>query len=142
MRIPGIPGFRPPTVELQAFKAALYAAARADRSEVGDLCEPGVTPSFYSARLRSARRELYVLCDPLTGLIAFASPPLEMPLRFVHGGPTAEALQALGWTCATPELLARRLTEEEIAGLSDDERRALAYWRPDSVGAVLFNWFD
>ena len=142
MRLIGVSGFRTPVVTVSAFKAALYAAARADGSEVSDLREPGVTPSFFSARLRSVRREVLVLCDPDTGLVAFARPPLAMGLEFVHGGAVAEAFAALGWTCATPEFLERPLTAEEVAALSEAERKQIAYWSASTVGAILFHWFD
>ncbi len=41
--------------------------------------------------------------------------------------------------------LVRPLTEEDrvfIRTLSDQHERDLKYWRPETVGDVIFNWWD
>ncbi len=42
----------------------------------------------------------------------------------------------------TPSELNVALTAEHLRELAEDERRDVAYHRPDRIGDLLFNWFD
>jgi len=48
----------------------------------------------------------------------------------------------LGYQVATAKELQRDFPRKDWALLDDIKIRAVKYWQPQTVGQVVFNWFD
>lgn len=56
--------------------------------------------------------------------------------------PSPDVFTGADFRVADPAELEQLLTDDHVAGLTDAERKDVAYHRPPRVGDVIFNWFD
>jgi hypothetical protein len=148
---PGITGFAPShgaafpnAVELKTWKGDIYDAARTMGLRVVDVQAASVTPNFHSAALVAKDRALFVLCNASFPVVAIvAERPKPGRLLFLNNEQIASAFKRKGtYLVADATELARRLTSADVNALDPVEQKQIAYWRPQTVGEVVFNWFD
>ncbi len=150
MFLPGITGFFEqavgpalPAVPAARFKSACFAAAREVGASLERFTPSGVTPNFHRALLELEGARVVVACNAMHPVVGFARPsPEGEPLEFLDHAALAAAFDAAGFEVASAADLARPLTESDLAVLADAERSEIAYWKPGTVGEVIFNWFD
>ena len=153
----GVTGFYTPGgpgVELSTFAAWGHAAARAIGATLSGLAASHVTPNFHSLTLSSLPGwdpawMVVVVCNDRHPIVAFcASRWLGghgefLPAEALPAG-LRETWESFGppleiWTqerLLTP--LSPALTEQ----LHPDELRQFTYWKPWTVGDVVFNYWD
>jgi hypothetical protein len=131
-------------VSFTDFKAAVFRAARAIRAKVVHTEPAGVTPNFHSAVLDAPDGETVVLCNSRFPIVAFAEWPVAMgSLRFKDHGALRDAMESIGgYTVTNVAELDRTLTEDDVTALGSGDLYNLRYWKPETVGEVVFNWFD
>lgn len=147
---PGITGFAPSHgaplghVDLKTWKSDIYTVARTAGLRVLDVQPASVTPNFHSAALMSKDRALFVLCNASLPVVAVvAERPAPGRLLFVNDERIASSFKRQGtYLVADATDLARRLTGADVAALGPVEQDQIAYWKPETVGEVVFNWFD
>jgi hypothetical protein len=107
---------------------------------------PGPTPNFYVGLLRYPERELAVVGHELLPLLAIARPPAEVdagPLRFAEAPELAKALARNSpFRVLGIDELATSLGDVDLSLLADDERQQIRYWKPPTIGELLFNYWD
>ncbi|KJK56661.1 hypothetical protein UK12_21355 [Saccharothrix sp. ST-888] len=138
-------GRRPlPETDLSAFRSACFAAARRVHGQVADETGPAAA-SFRSVGITEDGRVRGVLCHVRLPYVAFVSGSLRPgePLPSFGDPPgwanrfTAVGLRVLG----TTELLTP-LGELDLSELAPAELTQVRYWRPESLGELLFNRWD
>jgi hypothetical protein len=129
---------------LGAVHRALRAEAPPGRV-LGEVREPGPGWNYYSVRIRTGHDLPHLLLlNAAARLVACASEEDSRtfgPLHF-REVPGPEVFAAAGFHVASRGDLETQLRPEHIAALGPDEQSDIGYHRPDTVGDVLFNWFD
>jgi hypothetical protein len=136
-----------PAPELRVFKTACYEIARRTGGLVERVSDGSFPPNFHDAVLARHDRTVAVLCHHWLPLLALADVPADsgwgFRMSFVDDPSIGPPLSAL--------LNVRLLTAAELgldwsrAGYPPAEvahPQDLAYWRPGSVGDVIFNHWD
>lgn len=139
----GITGFGdweyPPTFQggAGAFRRLSYALARQLSGEVLSLDLDLAGKNFYAAKIQTRQGEIYLLENaPFSwvafarslefGEIAFTEPPCSLP-EDCH----VLSLQML-----------QKDWQEEAGALGKAELAQIAYWKPRTVGQIVFNFWD
>ena len=137
--------------DVRNFRRACYAAARHTGGKVFEFrLADGVTPNFHQGLIAYHDRTVAVACTRDSAVLALAEPrTIDFvrgtgewgPLTFVDAPELMAALAAL-----LPEY--QVLTLSELNGpfdatawphISPDD---IKYWRPDTLGEALFNYWD
>ncbi|MEU2661038.1 hypothetical protein ACLQ20_17995 [Micromonospora sp. DT46] len=145
---PGATGFNPPPgaqADLRAFTAVCHHAARAIDATVTDVTPAGVTPNFHTVDIADAHDHIAVLRHTTLPFIAFARPHVngDVMVTFVDHPDLAAALTTLTDAQAlTAEQLQTALSQVDLNALSRHEHDQINYWKPTTVGELLFNFWD
>lgn len=126
-------------VQLATFKQIVHAAGRMAGGRIVEIIEPGVTPNFLAARIEIGPTSCYVLCSQANNwAFVEAIQPALAPLRFTDCPAFADALQCLfGLSPFTRVALLAPF--EKWPSLAECDLR---YWKPNTLGDALFNWWD
>lgn len=104
--------------------------------------------SFHWAELKQGERRFSLVIHESSPFVALSSTvPDYVNLSFIDDAAFALAVQQASapFLLLTAADLNRRLTaadREFIRRLSDQHERDLAYWKPETQGDVIFNWWD
>lgn len=134
-----------PRVDVRAFRGASYEAARSIGATVDDVTSDGVTSSFHTALITAAGVRSAVLCHEVLPVVAFtASPPQAgaPPVDFVSPPAWAAAFERVGFRLLDVGELSTPLGSADIGELAEAELEQVRYWRPGTVGELMFNWWD
>jgi hypothetical protein len=133
--------------ELADFKTACYEVARQTGGRVESASDGCFPPNFHRVVIAFRDRRVAVLCHQTLSLLALATPPVESsiwPLSFIDdpaiGPAIAGLLRVRLLTAAELELDWSRAATHPPAEVAYEED--LKYWRPGSVGDVIFNGWD
>lgn len=105
--------------------------------------EPGPGWNYYSIRIAQAGTETRLLLNASTSVVAASlhdGVALNGPLEFVRLTP--DSFERAGFVVPTLEELLAPLRESDLLHLTPEDRRSIAYFQPERVGEVAFNWFD
>lgn len=142
------PGPEPPLTNLAAFRSHCHHAARVTGAKVMSIRDPydGGNPSNYAiARFEFSDGVVAVFVNSVRPIIAFAKDPAEGQIGFeyIDCPILAEAFLASGeYTIATSDELNTPLLREMWKNLAPAEQKRVQYFRPRTVGDVLFNYWD
>ena len=146
----GITGFwgvgeQPPSAtDVRAFRGHCHEAARRLGGQVLSMEEPNHR-NFTVGTLATRAGRVAVLLNAQYPIVGFADPPMsgEVLLRFRDGSALAEFFREFGvYEVLSASDLERRPTPDDLDGLSEAELAQVAYWRPQRVGDVVFNYWD
>lgn len=122
-----------------SFKKVVHAAAVQLAGRVLAVHSPSVTPNFHAAEVALGDRTIFVLCS-VDGNWAFSAnyEPNRCKLSFVDFPPFAEILKSMfGIDPFTRAELAGEFRKQPFMSEAD-----IKYWRPNTFGEALFNWWD
>ncbi|SCF38993.1 hypothetical protein GA0074695_6471 [Micromonospora viridifaciens] len=145
---PGATGFNPPPgnqADLRTFTAACHHAARAIDATVTGVTPAGVTPNFHAVDIADAQHHIAVLRHTTLPFIAFARPHADgdVMVTFVDHPDLAAALINLTHAQAlTVDQLQTPLTQVDLSALDRADHDQIGYWKPTTVGELLFNFWD
>jgi hypothetical protein len=110
----------------------------------GRVAEPGAGCNYYLMRVQLADgTPLRLMLNLGIGLVAAADDAdphaLQATFREV---PCPDVFTMAGFRVADPAEMWQPPNDDHVAGLTEIERRDIAYHRPARVGDVIFNWFD
>ncbi|WP_394613623.1 hypothetical protein JNUCC0626_27305 [Lentzea sp. JNUCC 0626] len=122
------------------FRGLVHEAARRAGGAVTRWCEPHVTPNFHAAYVeyRDHRPTVAVLLTH-AGDVALTHDHERQPLVFADDAALTGVLEELGLTVRTPAELHRPFRAADWPLL---DARDVRYWRPETAGQALFNWWD
>ncbi|MFD4676643.1 hypothetical protein ACFWNN_43470 [Lentzea sp. NPDC058450] len=125
---------------LVAFRALVHEAARRAGGTVTRWCEPDVTPNFCAAYVeyRDHRPTVAVLRTH-AGDVALTHDHEQMPLAFTDDAALTSVLAELGLNVREPAELRQPFRAADWPLL---DPRDVRYWRPETAGEALFNWWD
>jgi hypothetical protein len=135
----------PATRRLRELGTICHHAARRTGGRVTSLAGPGATPNFYAATIAYEDDTIAVVRHGLLALLAVARAPgpHDVRLVWVERPGLAETLREV--TELRVLTLAELLTDVNRADLSElrpSELEQIAYWKPETVGELLFHWWD
>ena len=145
---PGATGFNPPPgaqPDLRAFTAACHHAARALDATVTGITPAGVTPNFHTVDITDAHDHIAVLRHTTLPFIAFARPHADgdVTVTFVDQPDLAAILTTLTDVQAlATKQLQTAVSQVDLTALSPQERDQINYWKPTTLGELLFNFWD
>ncbi|TDC79261.1 hypothetical protein E1193_19380 [Micromonospora sp. KC606] len=145
---PGATGFNPQPgtqADLRAFTTVCHHAAHAIGATVTGVTPAGVTPNFHTVDIAEAPHHIAVLRHTTLPFIAFARPLAngDVMVMFVDHPDLAAALTNLTDAQAlTTEQLQTSLSQVDLSALSPHEHDQINYWKPTTVGELLFNFWD
>ncbi|MER7441838.1 hypothetical protein [Micromonospora avicenniae] len=145
---PGATGFSPPRgarTDLRAFTAVCHHAARAIGATVTGVTPAGVTPSFHTLDFADAQHHIAVLRHTTLPFIAFARPHPDGDgmVTFVdHPGLAAAFTNLTDAQALTTRQLQTSLSQVDLSALSPHEHDQVNYWKPTTVGELMFNFWD
>ncbi|MEV0718547.1 hypothetical protein [Asanoa sp. NPDC050611] len=129
----------PARTDVRAFRAAVRTAAQ---GRVESFEPAGVTPNFHLMVIRAAGDRVGVVCHELLPWLAFVRPPdgSVEPLTFLSRPALAAALRP--FRVLDPATLATPLRDLDLSTLDRGERHQVEFWQPETLGQLLFNWWD
>ncbi|PWU51621.1 hypothetical protein DLJ47_21025 [Micromonospora sp. S4605] len=145
---PGATGFNPGPghqADLSAFTAVCHHAARATDATVTGVTPAGATPNFHTVDITHAQHHIAVLRHIALPLIAFARPRVsgDLTLTFTDHRDLAAAITNLtDAQFLTVEQLRAPLAQVDLSALDPHEHDQINYWKPTTVGELLFNFWD
>jgi hypothetical protein len=152
MKLPnGITGFynseadKPPQVDEKQFKQLCFDSACRNSGKVIDFNASQYPANFYNAQVEIFDKRFNILLNEYYPYLAFASVVefgnisfIDIPVLFE---PFSPFYQVLG----TAELnvpIRQILREKDKNALNSSELKQLAYWKPETAGQVIFNYWD
>ncbi|MEM7476017.1 MAG: hypothetical protein AAF483_13570 [Planctomycetota bacterium] len=142
----GITGFNVSTsVDVRAFRKTLYTAARISGFTVDN--PPPDEHEMYHTLVRSLvsfRDEQWsLLLNIHHPYVAFSAPITDV-CNFNFDFRDCEGLAAnlFGYTVLSCEFLNSPVTKDSISLLGETEKYELKYWAPQTLGHVIFNFWD
>ncbi|MFF5185675.1 hypothetical protein ACFY30_18140 [Streptomyces sp. NPDC000345] len=134
-----------PQVDVVAFKTACHAVARSIRGTVAEVAPAGATPNFHAALITAPGIRSSVLCHEVLPVVAFAASPPQagVPLtNFASPQAWADAFERGGFRLLDVDELSTPLATADTSELAEAELEQVRYWRPSTVGELMFNWWD
>ncbi|MEW2356881.1 hypothetical protein [Spirillospora sp. NPDC029432] len=104
-----------------------------------------MTPNFYTAVIVRGEWRVAILAHRHLALLALAVPPAkgEMEVRFVEEPEVAAVVAELGsFRLMSMEELRTPLDQADLSALAEAELAQVAYWKPHTVGELVFNYWD
>jgi hypothetical protein len=114
-------------------------------STVARVIAAGVTPNFHTIDIAHRRHQTAVLHHAALPLLAFAAPRSdnEAMLTFLDHHDLAAAINEVSdLQIMTAHQLSTPLTQTDLSDLHSSEHEQINYWRPRTVGELLFNFWD
>ncbi|RGC70869.1 hypothetical protein C5N14_00005 [Micromonospora sp. MW-13] len=143
---PGATGFNPPPgdqADLRAFTAICHQAARTVDATVTGVTPADVTPNFHTIDITHPEHHITVLRHTALPFIAFAHPRDDLTITFVDHPDLAAAIISLTDTqVLTVDQLRTPLSQVDLSALAPGEHDQISYWKPTTVGELLFNFWD
>jgi len=152
----GVTGFyiglkdKPLTTSLKQFKIHSYEAIRTYNGELLECNDTDVHSNFYFSILRISNKEVYVLLNKHYPFVAFASSVNEERITFLNDKELSIFFSAF-YTILDAESLNEKLMYTRKKGsvlikndnqLNSAELAQIAYWKPITLGEVLYNYWD
>ena len=147
----GVTGFRDrrseplPETDPRIFAAICHEAARASGGRVGTITPPGPTPNFHRATIIRGEDQPALLGRQHVPLLVIAQSPAAgtSPMTFVEDSHIHPALiLSAPFRLLTLNELQAPLHLADLSALAPAELEQISYWRPGTVGELIFNYWD
>lgn len=153
----GVTGFyqmtspKPPHLQKSEVIKDCYACVYLLDGKVEDIWEESDARSFYVAVLKVQGQSIHALFNQQYPLVAFASQVDYFQIRFMNHSLLANALEHYGYRVFSVEELHTLIFVSETKGkltisveneLNLAEWEQLRKWKPQTVGEVIFNFWD
>ncbi|ALO13405.1 hypothetical protein AQF52_7819 [Streptomyces venezuelae] len=145
----GVTGFRSrddlplPDIDPKECRSAWHAAARSADGDVGDFTEREYPQGFHVATINDRHGTHIALFHAHYPLVAFVRDKLYVyRTEFLDPPAWATTLGGFGFVVLTAADLLSPLGEADGSALSQAEWRQIKHWRPETLGAALFNSWD
>lgn len=138
-----------PEVDSLQFKGLCYTLANYSKGKILYLEEPHVTQNFHKAELCLENGSIFILLNSSYPFVAFA-PSVQYDIEFVdHSLASVVDAFSNGFRVLSANELNQRLILDERTNnilnkncLNKAELNQIFYWKPKTVGDVIFNFWD
>ncbi|RCS41032.1 hypothetical protein DTL42_20800 [Bremerella cremea] len=147
----GITGFRDrrdqplPMCDLNAFRSACHTVSQVTKCSLSaPIQQPNNQRNFITAQFATPYGEIAAMLNQHFPLLGFAVASLPgKQLRFVDAPEQATAFTQLGmYRVLSLSDLQQPITDDDLASLSPTEIEQVNYWKPTSLGQIIFNAWD
>lgn len=131
--------------DLNAFRSACHTVSQVTQSSLlAQIRQPNDQRNFLTAQFATPLGEIAALLNQHVPLLGFAVPSRPgKPLRFADVRELANAFAQLGmYRVLSLSDLQQPITADELARLSPTEIEQVNYWKPTSLGQIIFNAWD
>ncbi|MCM3654797.1 hypothetical protein [Metabacillus litoralis] len=145
----GVTGFynseaiKPPKVEGKQFKQLCFDIVSRNGGKVIDFNTPQYPANFYYAQVEILGNRFYILLNEHYPYLAFASAVEFGNIKFIDNPVLYEQFSPFFRVIGTVELnvpFNQNLVKK--TELNSAELEQLAYWKPETVGQIIFNYWD
>lgn len=150
MKLPnGVTGFynaeanKPPKVEEKQFKQLCFDTVFRNGGKVVCFHTPQCTTNFYYAQVEILGNRLYILLNAHYPYLAFASAVEFGDIQFIDNSFLYEQFAPFYQVFSTVELNSP-VNQDMLkkADLNRAELDQLVYWKPETIGQIIFNYWD
>ncbi|XKE95590.1 hypothetical protein LG326_04425 [Metaplanococcus flavidus] len=152
MELPyGISGFynsdepKPPEVDVSEYKKICYDFAEKLNGEVLEFTDSLYPANFHKAFFKLPETDVCLVMNKHYPILAFAKTVEALKIQFINF-PEGTAAVPDGYTVLPSELLEapvpENLNELPGEGLNKGEIEQIKYWKPETVGQIIFNFWD
>ncbi|RKS73533.1 hypothetical protein BZB76_4228 [Actinomadura pelletieri DSM 43383] len=134
-----------PQTDSRGFATYCHEAARRSGGRVLTITPPGVTPNFYTAVILRGDGRLALLGHLQLPVTAIAEVPAagECSLNFVEDEALRNATMSMDtFRLLTVDELETPVSSVDLSSLDSAEHSQIAYWMPETVGELFFNYWD
>lgn len=152
MKIPyGVSGFynsderKPPEIDVAKYKELCYQLARALGAELQEFHESLYPANFYKAVFLLGEKNICLVMNKHYPLLAFADIADAVRIEFIDYPPGNGVIPEGFKVLAVAELetpVPRNVDDLQSAGLNQGEIQQIKYWKPDTLGQIIFNFWD
>lgn len=119
------------------FQQTIYRLSQYVGADVMEIHLPEVTPNFMSASLKIKQQTVYVLCSDNQDW-AFSQQLQPFKLQFIDHPLLANMLHNL----ANIQVYCTSQLNAPFVAQSWMSKHDINYWKPQTLGEALFNWWD
>ena len=146
----GVTGFynsdtnKPPEVERKQFKQLCFYIASCNGGKVIDFSTPQYPANFFNVEVEILGNRFYILLNEHYPYLAFASFVDETyGITFIDNPILYEQFSPFYQVISSEELnIPFNQNMIKNSGLNSAELDQLAYWKPETVGQIIFNYWD
>ncbi|MDM5329935.1 hypothetical protein [Neobacillus sp. CF12] len=145
----GVTGFydseanKPPTVDGKQFKQLCFDFAARNGGKVIEFSTPQYPANFYHAHVKVLGNVFYILLNAHYPYLTFASLVEPGNIAFIDQPTLNEPFSPFYRVLGTVELnVPFNQTLAKNTKLNRTELEQLAYWKPETVGQIIFNFWD
>ncbi|HEU5128381.1 MAG TPA: hypothetical protein VFU12_10365 [Glycomyces sp.] len=136
-----------PEVDLDALVSLVRRSARPYGVWIEHVDRLEYPRSFHTVRLKSRTEQYDLLCLQHLAWVGFCrSAPdfmgFDTGATFRDPPPWSDPLAEDGYRVLTRTELALPSPEVDISDLTEGARYSYRHWKPDTLAAILFNWWD
>ncbi|MBQ4898761.1 hypothetical protein KB559_07920 [Paenibacillus sp. Marseille-P2973] len=142
---PGVTGFLEEELskqEIKDFEAYLYHAIRCEN---GKLIKTELlinNRNFYTYQIEMRTRVFHILLHSIFPFVAFASVVDYSGIVFMDAPEQVKTILRESYKVLETKLLNQALTREDTRTLGRHEQEMIKYWKPETIGEVIFNYWD
>ncbi|MCD2254844.1 hypothetical protein [Listeria marthii] len=150
MKLPnGVTGFynseanKPPNIEEKQFKQLCFDIVSCNGGKVLGFNTPQSPANFYYAQVEVSGNSLYILLNAHYPYLTFASAIelgdinfIENPFLYEQFAPFYQIIGAVELNSSFNQSRVKK------SDLNSAELEQLAYWKPETVGQIIFNYWD
>lgn len=150
MKLPnGVTGFYdskiniPPQVDGEQFKQLCFDFTSRNSGKVMDFITPQYSSNFYYAHVEVVGNQFYILLNEHYPYLAFASVVECENIKFINSPVLYESFVSFYQVVGKDELNIH-LNENALkqTELNSAEWEQVAYWKPETIGQIIFNYWD
>ncbi|WP_131724747.1 hypothetical protein [Paenibacillus solani] len=123
-------------------KLTLYHAIRYENGKVIETDPPVNNRNFYTYQIGIRTTVFYILLHSTFPFVAFASVVDYSGIKFIDEPEQVKTILSESYKVLDTNLLNQTLTREDTSRLGRHEQEMIRYWKPETIGEVIFNYWD
>lgn len=132
-------------VTLEKYKSIIVPMLSSHGYRLIETQKAGVTPNFHTLTFQKKDIVFNILCNATHKVIAFTNNPIKeyQSIQFIDYQEVQKLFETYGdITVVMADELNRPITDNDSKNLNEAEWKQIAYWKPQSIGEIIFNWWD
>lgn len=152
----GVTGFFNPAIDTlsyidgKQFKQICFTVASKNKGKIVSFETPGLATNFYKACIELSEKKVFVLLNAHYPYLTFATNVEYGNIQFINEEKLAEEFSSYYTVLSKEELIEpiriRLGSKKNIVlnenTLNEAELEQIVYWQPNTIGHVLFNYWD
>ncbi|MFD1032326.1 hypothetical protein [Metaplanococcus flavidus] len=152
MKLPaGVSGFyksdeqKPPEIDVGKYKELCYGIARNLEGDLLEFSDTLYPANFFKADFRLPDMNICLVMNKHYPIVAFATAVEDLKIKFIDYSTGTDVVPE-EFTVLSAEILEAPVPEDPNdlpeSNLNKGEIEQIKYWKPDTVGQIIFNFWD